>query len=110
MSTYGKKALSYWDYEAASAQDELARFNNTPHNLQEELLKKWFPEGMGCEKTGKGADGYYGSYTVAGYAKYGYGWRLLITDEAGYTTTLHPGTVRPDAAWRRNKNIEKLGI
>jgi hypothetical protein len=42
--------------------------------------------------------------------KYGYGWRLNVTDDQNYTTTLHPGTVRPDAQWRRMKNLEKIGI
>jgi len=110
MSTYGKKALSYWDYEGASEKEELARYNSTPHNLQEELLKKWFPVGMTCEKTSKGAERYYGRYVVSGYMKYGYGWRLNVTDDQNYTTTLHPGTVRPDAQWRRMKNLDKIGI
>jgi len=110
MSTYGKKALSYWDYEGASEKEELARYNSTPHNLQEELLKKWFPVGMTCEKTSKGSERYYGRYVVSGYMKYGYGWRLNVTDDQNYTTTLHPGTVRPDAQWRRMKNLEKIGI
>ena len=110
MSTYGKKALSYWDYEGASAKEELARYNSTPHNLQEELLKKWFPVGMTCEKTNNFAEKYYGRYVVSGYMKYGYGWRLNVTDDQNYTTTLHPGTVRTDAQWRRMKNLEKIGI
>lgn len=121
MSTYGKKALSHWDYEGASEKEEMARYNSTPHNLQEEILKKWFPLGMTCEKTSAGADRYYGSYVVAGYMKYGYGWRLNVThaliedkvkftDDQNYTTTLHPGTVRPDSQWRRMKNLEKIGI
>ena len=110
MSTYGKKALYYWDYEGASAKEELARYNSTPHNLQEELLKKWFPVGMTCEKTNTFAEKYYGRYVVSGYMKYGYGWRLNVTDDQNYTTTLHPGTVRPDAQWRRMKNLEKIGI
>lgn len=110
MSTYGKKALSYWDYEGASEKEEMARYNSTPHNLQEELLKKWFPVGMTCEKTSRGTERYYGSYVVSGYMKYGYGWRLNVTDENNYISTLHPGTVRPDAQWRRMKNLEKIGI
>lgn len=110
MSTYGKKALSYWDYEGASAKEELARYNSTPHNLQEELLKKWFPVGMTCEKTNNFAEKYYGRYVVSGYMKYGYGWRLNVTDDKNYTATLHPGMVRPDAQWRRMKNLEKIGI
>ena len=110
MSTYGKKALSYWDYDGANEKEELARYNSTPHNLQEEILKKWYPIGMTCEKTSKGSDKYYGSYVVAGYIKYGYGWRLNVTDAQNYTTTLHPGTVRPDEQWRRDEKLEKLGI
>jgi len=58
----------------------------------------------------QGTERYYGRYVVSGYMKYGYGWRLNVTDDQNYTTTLHPGTVRPDAQWRRMKNLEKIGI
>jgi hypothetical protein len=110
MSTYGKKAMTYWEYEGKNTQEELYRFNHTTHNIQENILKRWYPIGMTCEKTSKGATEYYGNYVVSGYIKYAYGWRLNITDSKNYTTTLHPGTVRPDEQWRRDKKLEKLGI
>ena len=53
MSTYGKKALTHWNYEEKSSQDEMYRFNSTPHNIQKEILKKWYPIGFTCEKTSK---------------------------------------------------------
>ena len=111
MSTYGKKALTHWKYQGKNSQEELSRFNKTPYDIQEEMLKKWYPIGMTCEKTSKGATEYYGNYVVSGYIHYlGHGWRLNITDSKNYTTTIHPGTVRPDEQWRRDKKLEKLGI
>jgi len=114
MSTYGKKALAYWNYEEKNSQDELQRFNSTPHNIQEEILKKWFPIGMEVEKTSKGANEYYGRYTIAKYVKMGYGWRVDIIDDKGYThytnNAVHPGNLRPSKEWRREEKLKKLGI
>jgi hypothetical protein len=43
MSTYGKKAMVYWEYEGKNTQEELYRFNHTTHNIQENILKRWYP-------------------------------------------------------------------
>jgi hypothetical protein len=112
MSTYGRKALIYWDYEGKNTPEEFQRFLKTTHNIQEEILKKWYPIGMTCEKTSKGSDKYYGSYVVTGYIKYPYGWRLNITDNKNMftTTSIHSANVRPDEQWIRDKKLEKLGI
>ncbi len=110
MSTYGKKALTYWNYEEKSGQEEMLRFNSTSHNLQEEILKKWYPIGFTCEKTSKGSTEYYGSFTVTKYVKMGYGWRVEVIDKNGYINTLHPGVLRPDKEWRREEKLKKLGI
>jgi hypothetical protein len=110
MSTYGKKALTYWKYEGKNTQEELYRFNHTTHNIQEEILKKWYPIGFTCEKTSKGATEYYGSYKVTKHVNITYGWRVEVIDEKGYINTLHPGVLRPDKEWRREEKINKLGI
>ena len=48
MSTYGKKALSNWDY--TYSKESSLRFNHTSMNLQLEILQKWYPIGMKCMK------------------------------------------------------------
>ena len=112
MSTYGKKALIYWNYEEKSSQEEMYRFNNTAHNIQEEILKKWYPIGFTCEMTSRAKEDtkYYGSFTLTKYVKYGYGWRVEVIDKNGYINTLHPGLLRPDKEWRREEKLKKLGI
>jgi hypothetical protein len=45
MSTFGKKALVYWNYEL----NDGLRFNKTPLSLQLEILEKWYPIGYRCK-------------------------------------------------------------
>ncbi len=45
MSTFGKKALVWWDYED---HKDLGRFNNTPKDIQLSILEKWYPIGFRC--------------------------------------------------------------
>lgn len=45
MSTFGNKALIWWDYHKRD-RDSLKRFNSTPKEFQLEILKKWYPIGM----------------------------------------------------------------
>lgn len=49
MSTFGKKALAYWDYNSKEGN----RFVRSDKNLQLEILKKWYPIGeIGIIKDG----------------------------------------------------------
>ena len=41
MSTFGKKAIKYWDYQYT--EDKAMTFNKTPIETQLEILEKWFP-------------------------------------------------------------------
>ena len=45
MSTFGKKALIWWDYHTHD-RDQILRFNLTPKELQMKILEKWYPVGM----------------------------------------------------------------
>lgn len=44
MSTYGKKALIWWDYNDSS-QESALRYAHTPKEIQLQILKKWYPIG-----------------------------------------------------------------
>ena len=48
MSTFGKKALSNWDY--THTKENTMRFNKTPLELQLKILEKWYPIGTVCYK------------------------------------------------------------
>jgi hypothetical protein len=63
MSTFGKKALSYWDYDDNSKKNVM-RFNHTNSELQLEILKKWYPIGCRCRK--RSSDMSY-SWEIIGY-------------------------------------------
>ena len=50
MSTFGNKALIWWDYQTRD-RAALLRFNATPKPLQLQILEKWYPIGMKVENT-----------------------------------------------------------
>jgi hypothetical protein len=45
MSTFGKKALVFWDYDS----NETNRFSKTPIEIQLHILEKWYPIGWRCK-------------------------------------------------------------
>jgi hypothetical protein len=45
MSTFGKKALAFWNYES----NETNRFSKTPVEIQLQILEKWYPIGWRCK-------------------------------------------------------------
>jgi len=45
MSTFGKKALVFWDYDS----NEWERFSKTPVDIQLQILEKWYPIGYMCK-------------------------------------------------------------
>jgi len=45
MSTFGKKALVYWNYDS----NETNRFSKTPVEIQLKILEKWYPIGYLCK-------------------------------------------------------------
>ena len=45
MSTFGKKALVFWEYDS----NETNRFSKTPIKIQLKILEKWYPIGWRCK-------------------------------------------------------------
>ena len=45
MSTFGNKALIWWNYHTRD-RAALLRFNTTPKDLQLKILEKWYPIDM----------------------------------------------------------------
>ena len=72
MSTFGKKAIKYWDYQYT--EDKAMTFNKTPIETQLEILEKWFPIGMPCVKYDRFFKKYDDKkYEIVGYDKIGGG-------------------------------------
>jgi len=78
MSTFGKKALVWWNYED---HKDLGRFNNTPSDIQLSILEKWYPIGFRCHAR----TNYYGkwgvtssTYTIDSYVETLAGYRVVV--------------------------------
>ena len=84
MSTFGKKALVWWDYDDHT-RDAAHRFNSTPKNIQIQILEKWYPVGSRFIKKGT----HYSTppeYTIDGYVEMSYGWAIDYSQtENSYT-------------------------
>jgi hypothetical protein len=107
MSTYGKKALAYWDYESKSDPEQMLTYNRTAKDMQLKILEKWYPIGMGVEKTSRGSEGHYhGDFTILKYVERGWGWMVeVISGEM-----VHPFVLRPNKAEIRERKLEVLGL
>ena len=49
MSTFGRKALVWWDYDDHSKGNAI-RYLHTPLDLQLKILEKWYPLGLRFKK------------------------------------------------------------
>ena len=76
MSTFGNKALIWWDYHTRD-RATLLRFNATPKNLQIKILEKWYPIGM---KVGLGPDRY--NYEIIEYVQHLTYWSVRVVLKA----------------------------
>ena len=72
MSTFGNKALIWWDYHTRD-RAALLRFNATSKDLQIKILEKWYPIGM---KVGLG-DGRY-NYEIVEYVEHMTYWNIRV--------------------------------
>ena len=122
MSTFGKKALSNWDYQYS--EESAKRFNSTPAEFQLEILKKWYPIGMTCVKYDRFFKKYSSIlYEVIGYNTIGVGTihqldlkkQLIIHNKTFYeNVTIHPIQFKPTDEWikmmNREEKLNNLGI
>ena len=94
MSTFGKKALMWWDYDDHT-KDTAHRFNSTPKNIQIQILEKWYPIGSRFIKTGT----HYSiptEYVIDGYVEMNYGWAIDYSPS--------------ELSWLRNGDTQKRVI
>ena len=76
MSTFGNKALIWWDYHTRD-RAALLRFNATPKPLQLQILEKWYPIGM---KVGLGDDRY--NYEIVEHLQHLTFWSVRVVLKA----------------------------
>jgi hypothetical protein len=76
MSTFGNKALIWWDYHTRD-RAALLRFNATPKNIQLQILEKWYPIGM---KVGLGDSKY--NYEIIEYVQHLTYWSVRVALKA----------------------------
>ena len=122
MSTFGKKAIKYWDYQWT--EDNAMRFNKTPIETQLEILEKWYPIGMTCVKYDRFFKKYDDTkYEIVGYDKIGVGtiYQLKLIkflDIFGKvyheSVTIHPTHFKPTDEYikmmNRESKLNNLGI
>ena len=122
MSTFGKKAIKYWDYQYT--EDKAMTFNKTPIETQLEILEKWFPIGMPCVKYDRFFKKYDDKkYEIVGYDKIGGGTihqlkliKILNIHDKEYheRVTIHPVFFKPTDEYlkmmNRENKLNNLGI
>ena len=114
MSTFGKKAIKYWDYQYT--EDKAMTFNKTPIETQLEILEKWFPIGMTCVKYDRFFKKYDDTkYEIVGYDKIGGGTihqlkliKILNIHDKEYheRVTIHPVFFKPTDEYLKMMNRE----
>ena len=112
MSTFGNKALIWWDYHTRG-RDALLRFNSTPKDIQLQILQKWYPIGM---KIGLG-DGRY-NYEISEHTEHMTFWNVKVVLKAessimnNMSSNRNPLALFPDPLWekqiKRQQKITRL--
>ena len=101
MSTFGKKALIWWNYHDRDRAAVL-RFNLTPKELQIKILGKWYPIGM---MVGLG-DGNY-QYEIVEYVEYLTFWSVKLHWKVegslmnNMQSSRNPLTLYPSPTWEK---------
>jgi hypothetical protein len=105
MSTFGKKALYWWDYPCNN-RDESIRFHHTNQDLQLEILEKWYPIGMQVNIGGTDI------WQIEGYQKKISSYDLILSRVGSSVSKNHrfPLSIKPTKEWETMlKRDIKLG-
>ena len=111
MSTFGKKALCWWNYPI-NIRDESIRFNHTSPTLQLLILEKWYPIGMQVEWVSNEV------WEIIGYQKKISSYDLILercggnNRGGGIKYNRFPLSLRPANGWdikiKRDIKIDKI--
>lgn len=113
MSTFGNKALIWWDYHKHD-RDSIRRFSFTPKDLQLEILKKWYPIGM---MVGFGDNKY--KHEIVEYSQHSTFWHVKVIWKLennsimnGMQYIKHPLNLYPSPEWemqiKRQSKLNRL--
>jgi hypothetical protein len=95
MSTFGKKALIWWDYNSNGDKLTNQRFINTDIDLQLKILEKWYPIGTKVQKWNWLLKRYSGDvWTIKKYEMFNNHWRLSLIKDS-YSDYLIPTICQP---------------
>jgi hypothetical protein len=112
VSTFGNKALVWWDYHTHD-RPALLRFNSTPKDIQLKILEKWYPIGM---KVGIGGNRY--NYEIVEHIEHMTFWNVRVAIKAensimnNMSSSRNPLALYPDPIWekqiKRQQKITRL--
>jgi len=112
MSQFGKKSLSWWDWNGYLTDKKfIEKWNHTPKEIQLELLKKWYPIGMigRCYITGINtlSDN---KHEITGYIETMWGYQLDVDYvDSNYRKSCHPVRFIPDEK-DRNRILREIKL
>lgn len=96
MSTFGKKALIWWDYNSNGDKLTNQRFINTDIDLQLKILEKWYPIGTKVQKWNWLLKRYSGDvWTIEKYEMFNNHWRLSLINKNNYSDYSIPTMCQP---------------
>jgi hypothetical protein len=112
MSQFGKKSLSWWDWNGYLTDKKfIQKWNHTPKEIQLELLKKWYPIGMKgrCILVGYNKPSET-KYEITGYLEHSWGYQLDIDYvDSNYRKDCHPVKFIPETE-DKNRILRELRL
>ena len=103
MSTFGNKALVWWNYHQRD-RATLLRFNATDKDFQLQLLNKWYPIGM---MVGLGSRDDKYQYEIVEYIEHITWWSVKVIWRVdgsimnGMQSTRNPLSLYPSPDWEK---------
>ena len=93
MSQFGKKSLSWWNWDDYLTDNKFSeKWNHTPKEFQLEILKKWYPIGMKgkCILVGSNKPSQT-TVEITGYLEFIWGYTLDVDYvDSNYRKDIHP--------------------
>lgn len=96
MSTFGKKSLSWWNYNTNGDKLISQQFRNTDSDLQLNILEKWYPIGTKVQKWNWLLQKYNGDeWTIIRYELSNNVYSIILVNKDQYNDSRIPTLLKP---------------